>query len=261
MIVTTSLEPSAETTRHARELAARFNLTLVERKDYSLAELRKRFAESEVLIVSSKGARLEAVGKTAFFFHPNTAAFRIKRLERGDNDTMLTVCQIQPGDKVLDATMGLGADAIVFAHGVGETGRVVGVESERTIALLIEYGLAYWPAESQALREAMKRVEVRVGNHLDVLRSLPADSFDVVYFDPMFEETVNSSAGIAGIREWANNRSLEQAAVAEALRVAKRRVVLKEGKTGRLYQQFGFTPYRTRGNQVVYSYKEKGGGE
>lgn len=261
MIVTTSLEPTPETLRHAEELARRFDLPLVARKDDSLAALRKRYEETEILIVSSNGARLEAVGKQPFFFHPNTAAFRIKRLERGDNDTMLAVCQIQPGDEVLDATMGLGADAIVFAHGVGKTGRVVGIESEKTIAWLVEDGLRYWSTESEALREAMQRVHVLAGDHAEILKSLPTDSFDVVYFDPMFEETVHSSAGIAGIREWANSRSLSPEAIAEALRVARRRVVLKEGKTGVLYQKFGFTPYRARGNQVVYSYKEKGGGE
>ncbi|USG68038.1 class I SAM-dependent methyltransferase [Brevibacillus ruminantium] len=261
MIVTTSLEPSAETVQHAEELSESFRLPLIERRDYSLHELRKKYAQNEILIVSSAGARLEAEGKKPFFFHPNTAAFRIKRLERGDTDTMLAVCQIQPGDQVLDATMGLGADAIILAYGVGAKGRVIGIESERIIGLLVEDGLRHWSTDSAALHDAMQRVEVRVANHFDVLKSMPADSIDVIYFDPMFEETVQSSVGIAGIREWANNHALKEETIAEALRVARRRVVLKEGKAGGLYRQFGFTPYRTRGKQVVYSYKEKGGGE
>jgi 16S rRNA (guanine1516-N2)-methyltransferase len=261
VIVTTGIDPSEETRRHAKELAEQFSLPLVERREDSLNELRRRYGTSSVLVVTAKGARLETPDKKPFFFHPNTAAFRIKRLLRGDTDTMLAACQIQPGDHVLDATLGLGADAIVFAHAVGRAGRVVGIESERLIALLVADGLRHWLSESEALRQAMRRVEVRVGHHLDVLKAQPDRSFDVVYFDPMFERTVPSSTGISGIREYANEAPLSEEAVCEALRVARRRVVLKEGKAGQLYQRFGFTPFRTRGHQVVYSYKETNGGE
>ncbi|MFY0545039.1 class I SAM-dependent methyltransferase [Brevibacillus sp. H7] len=261
MIVTTGIHPSEETRRHAQELAAQFSLSVVERREDSLNDLRKRYGTDAVLVVTAKGARLEMPDRPPFFFHPNTAAFRIKRLERGDTDIILEVCQIQPGDHVLDATLGLGADAIIFAHAVGPEGRVVGVESEKLIALLVADGLRHWHTESKVLREAMQRVEVCPGNHLEVLRALPDDSFDVVYFDPMFEVTVEASRGIAGIREYANEASLSDEAVREALRVAKRRVVLKERKAGRLYERFGFTPFRKRGQHVVYSYKETHGGE
>jgi 16S rRNA (guanine1516-N2)-methyltransferase len=261
VIVTTGFHPSEQTRRHAEELAAQLSLPVVERREDSLNELRNKYGDEAVLVVSAKGARLEMPGRQPFFFHPNTAAFRIKRLERGDTDIMLAACQIQPGDRVLDATLGLGADAIIFAHAVGPEGRVVGVESEELIALLVADGLRHWQTESVALREAMQRVEVLTGDHLEVLRAQPDDSFDIVYFDPMFEVTVQSSSGIAGIREYANEAALSEEAVTEALRVAKRRVVLKEGKAGRLYERFGFTPFRNRGQQVVYSYKETHGGE
>lgn len=261
MIITTGIEPSEETRQHAVELAAQFTLPLVERREYSLAQMRRSYGEARILVVTAKGARLETPAEKPFFFHPNTATFRIKRLERGDTDIMILACQIQPGDKVLDATLGLGADAIVFAHVVGSTGRIVGLESERVIATLMADGLLHWSDGSDALRQAMRRIEVITGHHLDVLSELPDNSFDVVYFDPMFEKTVDASSGIEGIRCYANNSMLQAEAIAHAERVAKRRVVLKEGKAGRLYQRFGFIPFRNRGNHVVYSYKETTGGE
>jgi 16S rRNA (guanine1516-N2)-methyltransferase len=261
MIITTGLEPGRETLDHANELAKRFGLEVEMRGDLSLQEMRRRHQAEDVLVVSAQGARLEVPGKKPFFFHPNTAAFRIKRLLRGDTDTMLVACQIQPGYRILDATMGLGADSIVFAHAAGENGRVVGIESERTIAILVEDGLRHWTSDAAELCEAMRRVEVRCANHLEVLKELPDHSFEVVYFDPMFEVTVQNSTGIAGVREFANTDALQEAAVREALRVASKRVVIKEGKTSRLHERFGFTPVRLRGQQVVYSYKEKDGGE
>jgi len=108
MIMTTGLEPCEETLCRARELAKRFGLAVVPRKDLSLKELRRRHGDEEVLVVSALGARLEAPGKKPFFFHPNTSTFRIKRLVRGDTETMLAACQIQPGDRVPDATMDWG---------------------------------------------------------------------------------------------------------------------------------------------------------
>jgi 16S rRNA (guanine1516-N2)-methyltransferase len=261
VIATTGTDPSPHTREHAKALAARFSLPFVERRDASLAELRRQYGTDEILVVTAKGARLVTSTGQPFFFHPNNAAFRIKRLERGDTDIMLSVCQITPGDHVLDATLGLGADAIVFAHGVGETGRVVGVESVRLIAMLVEEGLRSWQTPSESLRNAMARVEVLNRHHLDYLRELPDRSFDVVYFDPMFSSTVQESSGIQGIRTLANAESVSVEAIHEALRVAKRRVVLKEGKGSQEYRRFGFSPYRIRQHQVVYSYRDTHGGE
>jgi 16S rRNA (guanine1516-N2)-methyltransferase len=258
VIVTTGAEPSRETWAHAQRLAEQFALPLVERGTDSLAALRVKYGTDQLLVVTAKGARLETAQGKTFFFHPNTATFRIKRLERGDTDIMLSACQIQPGDKVLDATLGLGADAIVFAYAVGSAGRVVGVESEKLIACLVADGLRHWQTSSVALREAMRRVEVVNRHHLDFLREQPDGAFDVVYFDPMFETPVSASTGIRGIRSYANDEALTEEAICHALRVAKRRVVLKEGKAGKLYQRFGFTPYRTRRHQVVYSFRERG---
>lgn len=261
VIVTTGLQPTSATLAHAQDFASQYGLPLVKRGDLSLAQLRKAHHVHEIIVVSAKGVRLEQPDGETFFFHPNNAAFRIKRLERGDTDTMLSVCQIVPGDHVLDATLGLGADAIVFAHGVGDTGRVVGIESEPLVAMLVADGLKYWQTSSESLRRAMDRVEVVACEHLEVLRQLPADSFDVVYFDPMFHTSIEASSGLQGIRRYANYLPLADEAVEEALRVARRRVVLKEGKGSRTFERYGFLPYRTNKHQVSYSYRDKKGGE
>lgn len=261
MIVTTSRRASPSTRMHAKRLAARHSLPLVERGERSLAQLRQACQTDPILVVTDQGARIETETGEPFFFHPNTAAFRIKRLERGDTDTMLAACQIHPGDHVLDATLGLGADAIVFAHAVTVTGRVVGVEVQPAVALLVADGLRRYQAENTALREAMERVEVVHGHHLAFLQQQPDRSFDVVYFDPMFEQGVETSSGIRALRSYAQSGLPDQQTIREALRVARRRVVLKEGKTSRLYERFGFTPFRNRRDQVTYSYKETDGGE
>lgn len=255
MIVTTGLDPSPATREHAQLIAKDFKLPLVERRDASLAYLRHKYQTEKIVVVSSKGARIEQADGKSFFFHPNTASFRIKRLERGDTDTMLSACQIRPGDSVLDATLGLGADAIVFAYAVGPTGQVVGIESEKIIALLVADGLTHWSGP-ESLQLAMRRIQVIASDHLDYLTSLPDRSFDVVYFDPMFEQAVEESAGISGLREFANHAPLLAQGIEQAMRVARRRVVLKEGKAGKLFERYDFIPYRNREHHVVYSYRD-----
>ncbi|WP_126426588.1 class I SAM-dependent methyltransferase [Brevibacillus marinus] len=261
MIVTTSLRAGPSTRLHAVRLAERYSLRLVEREERSLAELLRLYRTDQILVVADNGARIEGKTGKPFFFHPNAAAFRIKRLERGDTDTMLAACQIQPGDHVLDATLGLGADAIVFAHAVTAAGRVVGVELQPAVALIVEDGLRRYQTESAALRQAMERVEVVQADHLAFLQRQPDRSFDVVYFDPMFQRGIAASSGIAALRMYAESGLPDERTIREALRVARRRVVFKEGKAGRLYERFGFTPFRNRRDQVTYSYRETDGGE
>ncbi|WP_232699966.1 class I SAM-dependent methyltransferase [Brevibacillus daliensis] len=257
MIVTTNSDPKDEVRKHAEDLAQLFQAPLVKRGDDSVERLQFKYQTDDILIVTTKGARLERKGQPAFFFHPNTASFRIKRLERGDNDIMLSVCQIKPGDAILDATLGLGADSIVFAYGAGPQGKVVGIESEPMIAKLVRDGLKHWTNGTSGLLEAMRRVQVIEGNHSHILSSYPDNSFDVVYFDPMFTSAVSESNGISTLRYHANESAVTMATIEEALRVARRRVVLKEEPTGTLHEQLRFTPYRKREHQVIYSYIDK----
>lgn len=261
MIVTTGSHPSAETVSHALRLAQEWNVPYVERGDDSLARLRERYQTPDLVVVTAKGVRLERKDARPFHFHPNTASFRIKRLERGDTDTMLSVCQIRPGDTVLDATLGLGADSIVFSYAVGPEGKVIGVESSVVVARLVRDGLKSWTEGNPAMVEAMRRVEVVCEDHLSYLRRQPDRSVDVVYFDPMFSVTETSSKGIDGLRSLADYTPIREEAVREALRVARRRIVLKESKASRYYERMGFVPFRKTDHQVIYSYRECMGGE
>ena len=66
-------------------------------------------------------------------------------------------------------------------------------------------------------------------------------SYDAVYFDPMFRRPVHESEGMNALRVLADARALTAEVIAEARRVARRRVVMKERQGSREFARLGFT--------------------
>jgi 16S rRNA G966 N2-methylase RsmD len=65
-------------------------------------------------------------------------------------------------------------------------------------------------------------------DYYSYLKTLGAKSFDVVYFDPMFRQPIDSSSNLKPIRYLADNRPLTLEALSYARIVARERVVIKE---------------------------------
>ena len=94
------------------------------------------------------------------FFHPNMAQVRVKRLRYGGNDNMLDAMQVEKGMRILDCTLGFAADAIVSSYGVGEKGKVVGLEINPLISLVVKEGLKTYLPTNYDLKSAMDNIEV-----------------------------------------------------------------------------------------------------
>lgn len=218
-----------------------------------------------ILHISRKGVFLDD-GVQRLSFHPNMALIRILQGLRGEQDRFLSATDIKPGQTFLDATLGLGTDALVAAWKVGEKGKVIAFEHSPLIAALIKEGLHSLkdkqlpainnPIKYQAwlgLIEASQRIEVKWEEHLKGLAALPDSSVDVVYFDPMFRRTREQSSGILPLHPWSDHRPLRLEAVKEAYRVAKSRVVLKERKGSQEFSRLGFQIFAGgRYSQVDY---------
>ncbi|WP_339063116.1 class I SAM-dependent methyltransferase [Tepidibacillus marianensis] len=187
--------------------------------------------DHELIIVERKHIKYyTAQDQQPFFFHPSMAILRINQLQKGDNDILVSLSKLKPDDSFLDCTLGLGSDSIVASYLVGERGRVVGVESQPVIAVIVEQGLQNGWKENHDIELAMKRIEVVTMNHLDYLYSLPDRSFDVIYFDPMFRQGFSKSSSMIPLRQVANSNSLAVETILQAKRIAKRAIVLKENK-------------------------------
>ena len=185
-------------------------------------------------------------------FHPSMALIRLINLLRGGSDRFLEATQLKPGDFLVDATLGLGTDALIGAWAVGEKGNVLALEQSPILAALVQDGLMHFTdiipkAKNRdkqdtwaALARASRQIEVRWGAHLEFLGLIPSNSVDVVYFDPMFRHTCEQSHSIQPLHRWSDHRPLDHKAVLEACRIARQRVVLKERKNSSEFQRLGF---------------------
>lgn len=240
MIVTTSGRPNEKMDQYAIQIADVLGATYQKRNKRSVADIQKR-AVDHVIVVGKNRVELHFLeGESPLFFHPNSAMFRIKRLMKGEGDPFCDACDLRPGDKILDCTLGLASDSVVGSYVVGTQGLIIGVEGSRFLSYLVHKGLKQWETGLPAIDEAMRRIVVHNIDHFSYLKSCDDDSFDVVYFDPMFEESIDGSVGIEPLKKIATYSPLKGETIEEAKRVAKKRVVLKDHYKSSRFKQFQF---------------------
>ncbi|MGI6083345.1 MAG: class I SAM-dependent methyltransferase [Limnochordia bacterium] len=257
--VTTSRRSTPVDIRRATRYARALHVPYIPRAGHSLAQVIELAAQSlqrpvtGTLVVTEERLSVWTPGVGVLYYHPGMAHHRVAALRRGGSDHMVEAMQLRPGDHVLDCTAGLASDAVVCAHVVGPTGRVLALESVGVLALLLKEGLSHYSGDSKALNAAMRRVRVRHIDHREFLASCQPASFDIVYFDPMFSEPVAASHGIAPLRPLANYAPLTDETLSMASTVARRCVVVKDRRDGPLHSDREWDDIRGgRRSRVVY---------
>lgn len=222
-------------TDDARQLSRKLGIPVVERHNRSIPGLLERYG-LDCLLVEADGALMAHwVDGEHLAFHPGMAVHRIKRLKDGKGELLTHILGLRPGDQVLDCTMGMAHDAIVLSFALGETGSVTSLESSPLIYAVTSYGLTHWPTNSRPMKQAMARIRPICCDYRQYLQCLAPDSYDLLYFDPMFERPVWQATDIAPLRRPANYAPLTQALLAMAQRVARRKVVVRH-RVGTLQQ-------------------------
>lgn len=167
------------------------------------------------------------------------AVLRVQRLKKHESDHFSAALALKPGMRVLDCTMGLASDAVVASFITGLTGTVCAVEASPLLHFVVSEGLQNYQAEDVDLNNAMRRIETVYAEADEYLYTLPADSFDVVYFDPMFRIPINASSNMEPLRPISCEKPLTEATVNAALRVAPCVVVKERGQ--KLLEALGCT--------------------
>lgn len=228
----------------AISLSQRLGCPYIARERYSLADLFHRFHRSKAVVVASNGWRYEDRKGNRFAFHPNMSALRIKQLQNGQKDLMVECSNMMEGDSVLDCTLGMGADAIVSSFVVGRKGKVVALESQAVIAAIVEHGLKTYETDRKELKRAMRAITVIHTDYREYLPKLADNSFDIVLFDPMFRETIEKSVAMQQLKPLANPNPINEEALQEAVRVARKRVLMKERRGSPEFKRLGFDVVR-----------------
>lgn len=173
------------------------------------------------LQVSRNGLVLKKDGQE-YRWHPGLLH---TRLEAGWTHPLVRSMALCPGDRVLDCTLGMGIDAAFLAVLTGVP--VVALEIQPALALLC----------SEGLRRAGHLVQVACADARSFIKILPDSSFDVVQGDPMFPEGTGVTRSLDVIRHVGCYEPLGMTWLAEARRVARKRVVVRDIAHGTLLER------------------------
>lgn len=257
MIITTVRKGADQLLEKAVDFSQKLACRFVVRSEYSVQDLVDQYQE-DVLVVGKGRVTLYAKqGGEPFFYHPNSAMFRIKQFLKTRYDPLVETAGLTKGMTLLDCTMGLASDSLVAKLAVGKEGHVIGLEANPVLAAIVWHGLQTWQEGGSQMLAAMKEIEVVHAHHLDYLTSLEEDAVDVVYFDPMFEEHLSASTGIRGLKQFACHDDLSEETVKQAYRVCKSRIVLKDHWQSARFARYGFHVIRRQHAAFHYGYIEK----
>jgi predicted methyltransferase len=257
MFVTTAGRTNQQMIEKAMEMAERLAVPYIPRRKKSIQTLQKE-TNRECMVVGKERLELFPFGaEQPFFFHPNSAMFRIKRLVNGEHDPFAEAAQLTKGMTFLDCTLGLASDSIVASYLVGDDGRVTGTEGQKYLAFMVKEGLKTWDSEISGMNRAMARIQVIYSHALEYLKSLPDNSVDCVYFDPMFDEAILESDGIKALGHIALYDDLNEETIEQALRVTNQRVLLKDHYKSKRFEHYGFHVFRRKTAKFHFGFLEK----
>ncbi len=214
-------KPSLELELKAIALANRYGLKYVPLLDLGIEDFLKNNKVDYCLLLTNEKLLVASCDKK-YFWHPNTALLKLKAANGGKLVRALT---LKKGDSVLDCTAGLASDSLVIANAVGESGSVTALESEKLIYMLSKEGI--YNSNYELIKNLRDRIILKNEDYRDYLSNTAVASFDVVYFDPMFEKSKYGSKGIEFLQSYADYLELDIESVNLAKRVARKAVVVK----------------------------------
>ena len=234
--VTVSAKARSERVAYAQARARAWGLPYVERLWKTPLNFLVDTAARAFLVFEADGLTLTD-GKESLQFHEGMAHLRLHRFNAGyRDDPLLRVADLQPGDSVLDCTLGLAVDARVAARAVGPQGRVVGLEKSVPLFALAEEGLTQEPRPDSC------GIQVLHADAATYLADLADGTFDCVLIDPMFGKPRKASQAFDTLRRFADHAPLTPEMLAHARRVARRRVVVKASRYSTDLKKLGLTP-------------------
>lgn len=257
VVVTTAVKPSPDLEDHARALAAELGVLYAPRRNVTVAQVARETETPRLLIVEHDRLLLrDTDAGVEYFFHPNLGLTRGRNLIRGDRELFAEATALQPGERLLDCTLGFASEAMLGAYLVGEAGRVVGLESVPELAVVTRDGLARLSLPVPELQAALRRIQVVTADHADYLAQCEPGAFDVIAFDPFFgDRLAGSENSVSPLFRFGNPAPLAAAAVHRARQIARRRVVIKRPKHEELPDDLAAdvsATVTTRKNRVQY---------
>ncbi len=254
-VVTTSYNPSHEQIAIAKELARKLNAKYVNRRH--LSDYRKREKIDFYYVVESNGRIVIRWDSGELFFHPSVAKIRMKNLRNGGRDYLIEALNLDGDEIVLDATFGLGTEAILIAAFLPK-GKIIGIEKSVHIYTVVSDGMKRYKPKQKWIEEALRRIELIHADMKEFIREAKDNSYDIVYCDPMFENPKYESSSMNPLRPFASYDTIDKTDIEHMIRIARKRVVLKAHEKDSLFERIRVDRIMgSRKSGVLYGVIEK----
>ena len=234
--VTTTRDADESLNFKAKGISKDLNISYIKRENFSIKKTILKEQVDYLLVVEKDKLVIKGLDST-LFWHPNMSELKIKSIKQGNKEAIIEAIQLEEGNSILDCTLGLAGDSLIFSTIVGNSGVVIGTEVNKYIAYLSKSGLENYSEDS--IEKNVKNITVINESYENYLLKQSDNTFDVVYFDPMFKEPNKKSTTINSFRDFADHRGLTKEILNEALRVCKKRVVIKERLGANDFEKLG----------------------
>jgi len=234
--VVSSLKAKGEAFVEAKSWADSIGAVYEERRRRTTAQLRRDYGDN-FLVYTTQGPKLFRPDGM-HIFSLNMAELRIQHIRQGQRDHLIEAIGATEPVSVLDCTCGFGADSTVLSFALPLGSTVTALEASPLMAAVTGWGFRQFVHEKDDVTAALRRITLHQTKYQDVLRSLPDQAYDVIYFDPMFDRPITASCQFQPVRDILDDESLGNDEIFLALQKAKQKVIIKGRYFKRLQAEF-----------------------
>lgn len=246
IIVTTSVKTTLELNDNAQKLADELNLKYIKRNKSTIKQL---LATVSGVIVVYKNKLSYFENNSEFFFHLDTTALKIKN---SDNEPLVEIIGKEK-QSVLDCTMGLAGDSILLSY-YGHN--VTSIEKNEIIHLITSNGLKNYISPNEEINNAMRKIITHNYDCIDYLKRTSDNTFDIIYFDPMFSHDIAESTNLSGLAHLADNHFPYEEFIKEAYRVGRGKIIIKAHFRDSIFEKHNFTRIVRKNTKFHFGFLE-----
>lgn len=246
IIVTTSVKTTLELNDNAQKLADELNLKYIKRNKSTIKQLLKT-TKGVIVVYKNKLSYFE--NNSEFFFHLDTTALKIKN---SDNEPLVEIIGKEK-QSVLDCTMGLAGDSILLSY-YGHN--VTSIEKNEIIHLITSNGLKNYISPNEEINNAMRKIITHNYDCIDYLKRTSDNTFDIIYFDPMFSYDIAESTNLSGLAHLADNHFPYEEFIKEAYRVGRGKIIIKAHFRDSIFEKHNFTRIVRKNTKFHFGFLE-----
>ena len=243
IIVTTSVKTSNDQIELAKTHALNLELDFYYRNKKTIKELLSHF-DGVVVVYKNKISYFE--DNNELFFHLDTTALKLKN---NDNEPLTEL--IPQSSSVLDCTMGLASDSILLSY---YGNRVTALEKNKIIYYIVSNGLKNYNAGDNKVLSSMRAITTHNIDCLEFLKNCKDNSFDIIYFDPMFSHDIKESMNLSSIETLADYNFPTELFLEEARRVAKNKIIVKAHFRDNIFEKYNFKRIIRKNTKFHYGF-------